>query len=338
MKSEIRNQTDVQRQFCQNEHRGETTTLSIVFDARRNAEQVKRARAATVGNSPSPDCGPGCSSPQHLVASNDESSHESKLGRDGLGRTESVACLELSLERRATDWLLRWNPKAIVGSTRGLLRLSNGAIQKHWDLDMAALQKGSMLCSPITGDVVLRLEIAGSETSRPMAESVRLVVVAPPPPQSPQELAAAAAISPARSARSDGTWGCGTGVPQPDGAQPAPLVRAVLRAPRPEPFTGKVGRASLIQKGSNVEPATLISRREPIYPEIARQSLISGAVEVCFRVSPEGKVCDARALKGLPILAPAAVAAVEAWRYAPARLNGIPIDWQASTNIDFKLD
>ena len=29
--------------------------------------------------------------------------------------------------------------------------------------------------------------------------------------------------------------------------------------------------------------------------------------------------------------------AMEAWRYEPARLNGMPIDSQSSTNFDFRL-
>lgn len=68
------------------------------------------------------------------------------------------------------------------------------------------------------------------------------------------------------------------------------------------------------------------------------QQLISGRVEVHFRISPEGKVYDVKSVKGSPILARAAVEAVATWHYEPARLNGAPIDSLGSTNFDFKLD
>ena len=57
-----------------------------------------------------------------------------------------------------------------------------------------------------------------------------------------------------------------------------------------------------------------------------------------FRISPEGKVYDVRPVKGSPVLAEAAVEAVQTWCYEPARLNGAAIDSQASTNFDFKLE
>ena len=43
---------------------------------------------------------------------------------------------------------------------------------------------------------------------------------------------------------------------------------------------------------------------------------------------------DVRSVKGSPILARAAIEAVIAWRYEPARLHGAPIDSQASTVLE----
>ena len=86
-----------------------------------------------------------------------------------------------------------------------------------------------------------------------------------------------------------------------------------------------------------IEPAMLIVRTDPVYPAIARQSHISGSVEVQFRISPEGRVYDVKSLKGWPILAKAAIDAVATWRYEPARRNGTPVDSQMRTNFDFQL-
>lgn len=120
-------------------------------------------------------------------------------------------------------------------------------------------------------------------------------------------------------------------------AKQAPIVRSLLRVPHSEPLSPAPCASNLVQPGGKVDPATLILRENPVYPAIAKQRLISGSVEVHFRISPEGKVYDVKSVKGSPILARAAIEAVEAWSYEPARLNGAPIDSQASTNFDFKL-
>jgi protein TonB len=111
----------------------------------------------------------------------------------------------------------------------------------------------------------------------------------------------------------------------------------LLRVPRLRPPSAGPSASNLAQQGGSVDPPTLILRENPAYPAIAKERLISGSVEVHFRISPEGKVYDVKPVKGSPILAQAAVEAVEAWCYEPARRNGTPIDSQASTNFDFKL-
>ena len=98
------------------------------------------------------------------------------------------------------------------------------------------------------------------------------------------------------------------------------------------------GGADFAEENNEIEPATLIARTDPVYPAIARQSHISGSVEVQFRISPEGRVYDVKSLKGWPILAKAAIDAVATWRYKPARRNGRPVESQVRTNFDFQMN
>ncbi len=86
------------------------------------------------------------------------------------------------------------------------------------------------------------------------------------------------------------------------------------------------------------EPAIVVLPSDPIYPEVAKRQLIGGSVEVQFRISSEGNVYGVRSVKGPPILAQAAIKAVENGQYASARLNGACIDSQATARFDFKLD
>jgi protein TonB len=80
----------------------------------------------------------------------------------------------------------------------------------------------------------------------------------------------------------------------------------------------------------------LISHRDPIFPPVARQAGISGSVELQFTITPEGKVRDVSVVSGNPLLARAAIDAVQSWRYAPARLGGTPVEAQSNTIINFK--
>jgi len=131
---------------------------------------------------------------------------------------------------------------------------------------------------------------------------------------------------------SDGSWANEISAATEAVAQ-APLVRTLLRMPR-------LASAKHLSKiaGDRIEPDVLIAGRNPVYPRIAKEHLISGNVEVRFRINPEGKTYDVESVKGTPVLAAAALDAVKAWRYRPARLNGVPIDSEGSANFDFRVD
>jgi TonB family protein len=60
------------------------------------------------------------------------------------------------------------------------------------------------------------------------------------------------------------------------------------------------------------------TRVEPEYPELARKNNISGSVRVEIIVAPDGKIKEVKVLGGNPVLAQAAVAAVNKWKYEPA--------------------
>ena len=120
----------------------------------------------------------------------------------------------------------------------------------------------------------------------------------------------------ALSARSDAAAQLSMISPKPAG--PAPPVGAPTRQ------TGEY------------EAARLLTRRDPLFPPLARQAGISGSVELQFTITPQGKVRDVSVVSGNPLLARAAIDAVQSWRYAPARLGGTPIEAQTNTIINFR--
>ena len=63
----------------------------------------------------------------------------------------------------------------------------------------------------------------------------------------------------------------------------------------------------------------LISRVEPVYPDILQSNHIGGTVRLQVTIASNGRVEDAELLGGNPILGDAAMAAVKKWVYAAGR-------------------
>ena len=62
----------------------------------------------------------------------------------------------------------------------------------------------------------------------------------------------------------------------------------------------------------------IVSRVAPVYPELASKMQMHGTVKVEVVVSPNGKVKFTQVLGGSPLLAKAAVDAIEKWKWGPA--------------------
>jgi len=62
----------------------------------------------------------------------------------------------------------------------------------------------------------------------------------------------------------------------------------------------------------------IVDRAVPAYPELARKLNITGIVKVRALVQPGGRVKTLEAVGGNPVLAKAAVDAVQKWRWEPA--------------------
>jgi periplasmic protein TonB len=118
--------------------------------------------------------------------------------------------------------------------------------------------------------------------------------------------------------------------------------------------TGTRGRGVINSIGNSVEVApppapprplrvshwsegNLIYRVQPIYPALARQARIQGAVELRAIISKAGTIEDLTVLRGHPMLVPAAIDAVRRWRYRPYLLNNDPIEVETEITVNFVL-
>jgi TonB family protein len=59
----------------------------------------------------------------------------------------------------------------------------------------------------------------------------------------------------------------------------------------------------------------VLSRVVPQYPELARSARIEGAVKVMVAVAPNGRATSTKVVGGHPVLAKAAVDAIEKWKW-----------------------
>ncbi|MBZ5700046.1 MAG: energy transducer TonB, partial [Acidobacteriia bacterium] len=93
--------------------------------------------------------------------------------------------------------------------------------------------------------------------------------------------------------------------------------------------------------GVPVDPGELQNLLEhpvvPVYPEVARKAGIEGDVVLRAYVSSDGRVTNLRVLAGPPILARAAIDAVQQWRYQPVKINGRATNVVTTLIVAFRL-
>ncbi len=80
-----------------------------------------------------------------------------------------------------------------------------------------------------------------------------------------------------------------------------------------------------------------ITKIQPEYPDIARQSNMEGTVVVQALVGKDGRVKDTKVVKPVPVFDDAAVAAVKRWVFKPALSNNKPVAVWVAVPVKFSL-
>ena len=86
-----------------------------------------------------------------------------------------------------------------------------------------------------------------------------------------------------------------------------------------------------------VQMAKLVHQVIPVYPPMAKAMRISGVVHLVGVIGKEGRVEHLQLLSGHPILAKAAIDAVQQWIYRPTLLSGEPVEVTAPIDVFFTL-
>jgi len=118
--------------------------------------------------------------------------------------------------------------------------------------------------------------------------------------------------------------GSNTGIPNVLGSGPGPTL--------PDNPAAKHSPVSVLEQG------VVLSRVQPIYPQLAITNRIQGTVHLNAVITSRGTLEELRVLSGPPMLARAAREAVEQWKFRPYILNGQPIEVKTEVMVNFSLN
>jgi TonB family protein len=92
-----------------------------------------------------------------------------------------------------------------------------------------------------------------------------------------------------------------------------------------------------VRVSSGVMKGLLKSKVNPTYPDDAREQGVQGVVVLQVEIDKEGNVDKVQLISGHPLLAPAAIEAVQQWKYKPFLLNGNPMNVETQVQVNFTL-
>jgi TonB family protein len=104
--------------------------------------------------------------------------------------------------------------------------------------------------------------------------------------------------------------------------------------PPPPPAPLPVPKDSINVSGGMLQ-ASAIKKVEPVYPPAAKAAKAEGEVKIMVIVSEKGKVIDAAAVEGHPLLRDAALQAARQWEFKPAEHSGKPVKVVSVLNFNF---
>ena len=95
-------------------------------------------------------------------------------------------------------------------------------------------------------------------------------------------------------------------------------------------------KAAAVRVGGKIEPPIKMNDVKPVYPAIAQNAGVTGAVIIEATIGADGRVIDAKVLRSIPLLDQAALDAVRQWEYKPTLLNGVAVPVIMTVTINFK--
>jgi protein TonB len=112
-----------------------------------------------------------------------------------------------------------------------------------------------------------------------------------------------------------------------------PLVVAIIA------FLGfALSAQQVLHVGGNIKAPRQVKRVNPVYPEDAKATGVSGVVILEITIGTDGHVDKAVILRSIPLLDQAALDAVYQWEYEPTLFNGEPVAVVMTVTVNFTLE
>ena len=113
-------------------------------------------------------------------------------------------------------------------------------------------------------------------------------------------------------------------------------VRFVLNEGTKEDAMDKFAQGA-VRAINDIKPPKFVKEVPPVYPEIARQSMVDGVVILGVKTDEAGKVVDIMILRSIPLLDQAAIDAVRQWIYEPMVVDGKAVPVVFTVTVRFQL-
>jgi TonB family protein len=94
---------------------------------------------------------------------------------------------------------------------------------------------------------------------------------------------------------------------------------------------------SRLRIGGDKQAMNLLTKVNPPYPPLAKQSRIQGSVRLEALIAKDGHVANLELVTGHPLLVPPSMDAVRQWIYKPTLLNGEPVEVITQIDVNFTL-
>jgi len=109
--------------------------------------------------------------------------------------------------------------------------------------------------------------------------------------------------------------------------------------PKPDPTpTPEIKPPGTTKVSEGVLQGSAIRKPKPAYPAMAKATRASGPVQVVVTISEEGRVIEAYAASGHPLLRATAVETARQWVFTPTRLSNVPVKVQGVLTFNFVLE
>lgn len=212
------------------------------------------------------------------------------------------ADLNLSFTRDRKGLVLHWNDASAVlaGASQAMLHIDDGGKKRDLTLAPDQLRSGTVVYFPASKNVRFQLEVARADNSRSIGDWLQA----------------------GRQPRAQSSQ------PKPR-RLPVPPQSTVAGNPAPKnPANDEASHAAFV-------PPKLLHSAIPRYPDAARIERAWGLVTVQGEVGTDGRVKNAVALIGPPILRDSALDAVEQFVYEPATVGGRPTESAVKITFNF---